>query len=237
MSTSFLGRPFADMFNTEQAPKAPICSVILMGNPGAGKSALLNALGGDFYSGFYSIVGNPGSSKATVTIDQKTLELIDLPGISDAGGKGAISRNLQLLEDSLNSCSQALLFFVIKPNNGRISPEDFAVLKTLLLNLTKSPIIGLFVTQVREDHISRIDNDGYRDSVIQMLREHGANTCHLEKNRWSVLKLHQAEGFSEDEKAAIRKYVCSFVPAKVKVSNLIVRAFLEVLAYFKKHFG
>lgn len=224
------------MSHTEQPPETPICSVILMGNPGAGKSALLNALGGDFYSGFSFIGGNPGSSKATVTIDQKTLELIDLPGISDSGGKGAMSRNLKLLQDSLNGCNQALLFFVIKPNNGRISPEDFAVVKTLLLNLTKSPIIGLFVTQVREDHIPKIDNDDYRNTVVQMLREHGADTIHLEKNRWSVLKLHQAEGFSDEEKTAIRKYVCSFVPAKVKVSNLFVRVFTQILAYFKKLF-
>lgn len=212
----------------------PVCSVVLMGNPGAGKSALLNALGGNFFSGFCGIFGNPGSSKATVTIDNKTFELIDLPGIADAGGGGAISNNLKMLQDALNACNQGLLFFVIKPNNGRISPEDFAVLKTLLLNLTKSPRIGLFVTQVRDDHIDQIDNDAYRNDVIKMLQDNGVNTRYLEKRRWSVLRMHQKEGFSDDEKMAIRNYVCSFVPSRVKVSNLIVRVFNEILAFFKR---
>ncbi|KAG0060400.1 hypothetical protein BGZ90_004045 [Linnemannia elongata] len=205
---------------------------------GAGKSAILNALGGNFHSGFSAVTGLTRETKTkTVTIDQKELKLVDLPGISDAKGKGAISKNLQLLEESLNDCSQALLFFVITPNYGRIGSEDFAVLKTLLLNLRKSPIIGLFITQVNEEHISKINNDGYREKVFQILKEHGANTAYLEKNFWSVLKQHGEEGFSDNEKAAIRKYVCSFVPAEVKVSNLFVRVFMEILAYFKKLLG
>ncbi|KAF9148821.1 hypothetical protein BG015_009445 [Linnemannia schmuckeri] len=225
------------MTQTVQAPEAPICSVVLMGNPGAGKSALLNALGGSFYSGFSFIVGNPGSSAEIVTLGGKPVELIDLPGISDAGGGGAISSNLKLLQDTLNACNQALLFFVIKPNNGRIAAEDFAVLKTLLTNLTKSPRIGLFVTQVRKDHIPLLDTEKYRTDVLKMLQDNGVDTIYLERNRWSILKSHEAEGFSDDEREAIRTYVCSFVPAKVKVGNLFERIFNIILDFFKKIIG
>ncbi|KAF8948533.1 hypothetical protein BGZ47_004269 [Haplosporangium gracile] len=224
------------MTQTVQIPETPICSVVLMGNPGAGKSALLNALGGSFYSGFSFIVGNPGSSAEIVTLGGRPVKLIDLPGISDTGGEGTISNNLNLLQDTLNTCNQALLFFVIKPNNGRIAAEDFAVLKTLLTNLTKSPRIGLFVTQVKEDHVPLLDTERYRTGVFKMLQDNGVDTVYLERNRWSILKLHDV-GFSKDEREAIRTYVCSFVPAEVKVSNLFVRIFNDILEFFKRIIG
>jgi GTPase Era involved in 16S rRNA processing len=208
-----------------------------MGNPGVGKSAILNALGGSFYSGFSFITGNPGSSKQNVTLGDKIVELIDLPGIADAGGGETMSDNLKMLQDTLNSCGKALLFFVIKPNNGRISPEDFAILKTLLTNLSKSPKIGLFVTQVREDHIPLLDKDEYRKTVLKMLQDNGVDTAYLEATRWSILRQHQAEGFSEAEKKSIRKYVDSFVSAEVQVNNLIVRIFKQIVDFFKRLFG
>ncbi|KAF9546641.1 hypothetical protein EC957_009564 [Mortierella hygrophila] len=208
-----------------------------MGNPGAGKSAILNALGGDFVSGFSFIVGNPGSSRQNVTIGEKTLELIDLPGIADAGGGDTISNNLKLLQDTLNGCGQALLFFVIKPNNGRIAPEDFAVLKTLLTKLSQSPRIGLFVTQVRDDHLALLDTENYRKTVLQMLRDSGVDTVHLEANRWSILRQHQEKGFTQQEKMVIRDYVCSFVPGKVRVENLWERIFRQIVSFFQSLFG
>ncbi|KAF9911866.1 hypothetical protein EC991_001770 [Linnemannia zychae] len=206
-------------------------------NPGAGKSAILNALGGDFFSGFRAITGNPGSSTKIVKLRDKTVALIDTPGVHDPGKEGTISGNLKLLQDELNGCGDALLFFVIKPNSGRISAGDFAVLELLLKNLERTPRIGLFVTRVASDEMLEYDST-YRNDVIGILKEKDVNTTHLEANDWCVLQSHsKADGFSDEEKVKICDYVLSFAPAEVKVDKLCESFFQRILAFFRKLFS
>ncbi|KAF9925933.1 hypothetical protein FBU30_004357 [Linnemannia zychae] len=213
----------------------PKCSVIMIGNPGAGKSAILNALGGDFYSGFSAVCGVQGYNTKTVELKGRTLELVDLPGIADSAGKGTTSDNLRILQESLNSCekAKALLFFVITPTNGRICSNDFAVVENLLQKLIMSPTIGLFVTQVRPDHIPSLNTEEYRNQVLDILRKAGGNTNYLESNRWCILKTHGKEGFSDKEKEDIANYVISFDPEPVKVGGLIERIFQSIIDFFK----
>ncbi|KAF9124873.1 hypothetical protein BGW39_007832 [Mortierella sp. 14UC] len=217
----------------------PEFSVVLMGNPGAGKSAILNALGGKFYSGFSAIKGNPGSSTNIVELRDRTIALIDTPGILDSGKEGTISKNLQMLQDELNGCGDALLFFVIKPDSGRITTGDFAVLKLLLNNLTRTPRIGLFVTKVASDEMGEFDST-YRDEVVGMLKEKEVDTTHLERSNWCILQHHRkSDGFSHEEKENIRDYVFSFIPdkTKVKVEKLRESIFQKILEFFRNLFS
>ncbi|KAG0376218.1 hypothetical protein BGX24_008110 [Mortierella sp. AD032] len=208
-----------------------------MGNPGAGKSAILNVLGGDFFSGFSAIKGRPGTKTDIVDFRNRTVALIDTPGIMDSGTEGTISRNLQLLQDNLNGCGEALLFFVIKPESGRISAGDYSVLKLLLTNLTRTPRIGLFVTKVASDDMEQLDT-AYRDGFVKMLHEAEVDTTHLEKNSWCVLQHHEKKvGFSDEEKERIRDYVSSFAPAKVEVQELRLSLFQRILEFFRKIFS
>ncbi|KAK3817005.1 MAG: hypothetical protein J3R72DRAFT_44876 [Linnemannia gamsii] len=223
--------------STNPATPPPEFSVVLIGNPGAGKSAILNVLGGDFFSGFSAIKGHPGTKTDIVELRNRTVALIDTPGIMDSGREGTISRNLQLLQDELNGCEEALLFFVIKPDSGRISAGDYSVLKLLLSNLTRTPRIGLFLTKVASDDIGQLDST-YRDDFVKMLQEADVDTSHLGKNSWCVLQHHERKvGFSDEEKKRIHDYVSSFAPAKVEVKELSLSIFMRILEFFRNLFS
>ncbi|KAG0278160.1 hypothetical protein BGZ95_004550 [Linnemannia exigua] len=209
----------------ETTAPPPEFSIVLMGNPGAGKSAILNALGGDFFSGFRRVTGHPGTKTDIVELRNRTVALIDTPGIMDSGREGTISQNLQMLQDKLNGCGEALL------------AGDFSVLKLLLTNLTRTPRIGLFVTKVASDDMEQLDT-AYRDDFVKMLQEADVDATHLEKSSWCVLQHHERTvGFSDEEKEKIRDYVTSFAPARVEVKELSLSFFQKILEFFRKLFS
>ncbi|KAF9911869.1 hypothetical protein EC991_001773 [Linnemannia zychae] len=211
-------------------------SVVFIGNPGVGKSALLNSLGGSFPSGISEIGGLTKTvSSQNVVCNWRSLRLIDVPGIMETGSGGTISGNLRMLEETLNNSGEAVLFFVITPRNGRIGPDDFAVMKTLLNHLERSPTVGVILTQVRPYQVKQLQSHDYYNKIKQYLAETGVNTHFIEKNRFVVLGEHD-EDFSSAEVEAIRNYVLSFNPVKVKSKSLIGRVFTAILDFFRSWF-
>jgi len=104
--------------------------VVMIGNPGCGKSAILNALGGSFPSGYSDVSGlTQAVATQDVTLLKRHFRLVDIPGIQDSAGgeyacgtETATDRHLGMLHDVLNDGHAYVMFFVITPRNGRIDP-------------------------------------------------------------------------------------------------------------------
>ena len=213
-------------------------SVVFMGNPGVGKSALLNSLGGNFESGLSEVGGlTKNVSSISVFTDGRNLELFDVPGIMESGTDDVISENLKKLQDTLETCGTAVLFIVVTPRNGRISSDDFAIMKTLLSKLHQSPQIGIIITQVKKRQMHTMQSHDYFNKLLDTLKEAEVDLKFVEQYRWLVLEDHD-DDFSASDLREIRNYVFSFTPVTVQFKgNLFVQAYRAFVAFFKILFG
>ncbi|KAF9099284.1 hypothetical protein BGX23_003139 [Mortierella sp. AD031] len=137
-----------------------------------------------------------------------------------------------MLQDALNSSGSSVLFFVVTPRNGRVAPDDFAVMKTLLMNLKRGPMVGLIITQVKRRQMAALYNDEFYSNFLEVLQAVDADTTFFEQHRWLILEEHE-EDFDDDDRRAIRDYVFSFTPETVKVQSLIASIFQRILDFSK----
>ncbi|GJJ77057.1 hypothetical protein EMPS_09416 [Entomortierella parvispora] len=212
-----------------------VTSVVFIGNPGVGKSALLSALGGKFNHGYHQVSGlTTDVSEQYIELGNSVIRLVDMPGIYDAGEGRAeeIIRHLQMLHSTLNDGSPFLVFFVISPRNGRVDNADLAVMKLVMDNIEQGPFIGLILTQIRKRDYEKIQSPSYTALVLKLLE--GAeceNLRFIDRNSTLVLVDHE-DTFSPEEVTKIKKYVLSFKPKKVVIHDMvaaIVARYLEML--------
>lgn len=231
-------RPMSDFYRN---PARPVVNVAIIGNPGVGKSAILNALGGEFGSGFSKVSGfTKDVSKKIVDINHNhnhiKLQLFDIPGIDDCAvdGKDTIVKHLQMVEDALNEEGPFVIFFVIKPLNGRINTGDYVVMKTVLDSLREAPQVGLILTHARLDDVFRYRAPQYTRTLFAPLVKivDTKSKKFLSKDQPLVLAEHDANGFSADDKIDILNFVLSFDPMPVVSRNMVaqaVRRFFEAM--------
>jgi len=218
-------------------------SVIFVGNPGVGKSALLNALGGDFASGYSDVGGLTTTTRShRVECHGRSLDLVDMPGIYETGeGKSAeFMENLQTLKTTLNNGKDHAIFFVISPRNGRIDNGDLALMKLVLDNIEQGPTLGLIITQVARKHVADVQNPDYTTSIYNRLRKAECkNTQMLDSAHDTlVLCLHREDldKFEDWEVNLIENYVLSFTPRKMVVRDMVVNMVSHYFELLKRAF-
>ncbi|OAQ24332.1 hypothetical protein K457DRAFT_129861 [Linnemannia elongata AG-77] len=220
--------------NSATAALAP--AVVLVGNPGAGKSAILNALGGNFESRLNPLTGltrqvttadvfvgnNSGTSDKN---SGNRLHLIDLPGIYDhsEGEMDRLSHHFRLLYEVLSDeRRQYLIFFVIAPRNGRIDASDIALMKLVLAILRKGPKVGFIFTQVEsEDFMTKVKGSDFLPTLLKVMGQQasGGSTL-LERKRSLVLERHSGT-FSAENIMEIQNFILSFTPKKVQFTDIL----------------
>ncbi|KAK3817001.1 MAG: hypothetical protein J3R72DRAFT_460844 [Linnemannia gamsii] len=210
-------------------------NIVFVGNPGVGKSALLNVFGGSFESGCSEVAGLTRQvTKVPVTLSGRPLFLFDVPGIDDCieeGGEDTIVKHLQMLQEALNGGGHFVIFFVITPRNGRIEPSDYMMMKTVLDSLKKAPMVGLILTQVKPKHIDQVRSKEYTLKLLAPL-EKIVESKEFIPRRYPLVLLDHGDGkFSEEEKVNVMNYVFSFEPKPVISRNMVdqvVRRFFEM---------
>ncbi|KAF9925932.1 hypothetical protein FBU30_004356 [Linnemannia zychae] len=209
-------------------------SLILIGNPGTGKSTILNALGGNFPCGFSAVSGlTRSTSTEVVGIDGRTIRLVDIPGLYDRqlDDEHITRHHFELLHETLNNGHSYVIFFVITPINGRIQPADFAVMQTVLDNLERAPLVGLILTQVKRDHYDAIQASGYFETVQNILRASNANLKFFNITPPLILFDHDRE-FTRAEENTIKDYILTFEPVEVHVRRMISNLLNRLISFF-----
>lgn len=228
-------RPRAEFYNNPSKPD--VVNVAIVGNPGVGKSAILNALGGDFDSGYSEVSGRTTkASEQLVTFNHVQLRLFDIPGIDDCSrdGRDSIVEHLKMLEKVLNQEGPFVILFAIRPTNGRIKPGDYVIMKTVLESLKEGPQMGLILTQARPADMRHYRSQSYNSMVLSPLEKivDKRSKKFLSKEPPLVLADHDERGFNEDEKIDILNFVLSFDPKPVDSRNMVeqvVRQFFDAI--------
>ncbi|KAF9155524.1 hypothetical protein BG015_009605 [Linnemannia schmuckeri] len=226
-------RPSSDFF---KFTTTPMVNLAIVGNPGVGKSSILNALGGNFDHGYSAVSGLTTSvSKQQVTFSHIQLQLYDIPGIDDCSpdGNDSIVKHLQMVQDSLNEGGPFIILFVLKPTNGRIKPSDYMVMKTVIDSLREGPQVGIILTHAIPRDIHHYRSQHYAKMMLDKLEKIIEPRCKRFVSRGPPLVLtdHDANGFSEEEKQMILNFILSFDPKRVESRNMveqIVRSFFAM---------
>ncbi|KAG9073298.1 hypothetical protein KI688_001090 [Linnemannia hyalina] len=212
-----------------QNPVPPMVNLAIVGNPGVGKSAILNALGGEFQSGYSEGTGlTTVISKKQVTLNNIRFQLYDIPGINDcppAGGQDTIVKHLLMLQDALNEGDHFVIIFVIQPTIGRIKPGDYMVMKTVIDSLKEGPQIGLILNQAEPSAMPSYRSSRFSGLVwgpLEKIVESG-NKKFLSRAPPLVLPDHGSRDFNEDEASDILRFVLSFDPMPVISRNMVDR--------------
>lgn len=201
-----------------------LTSVVFIGNPGVGKSTLLNALGGSFKHGFNPVVGMPVGVPQEVTCGGRSLLLVDVPGVNDyfqsdcmPKGENPINFNLKTIRKTLNDGGACVIFFVVEPVHGTISSKDMALMKLVLESMEEGPQIGLIMTLIRKKCFNAVAAPGF---VLKSLTDAGATLEFFAAEKHLFLRKHD-KAFSGDDLTDIQDYILGFEPRKVRIREML----------------
>jgi len=134
----------------------PGVSYIAVGNPGTGKSAILNSLAGSvhFQSGFSAGRGKTYKLDECVT-DHGTF--MDTPGLADPELR---QKAAKAIEEALKKGGKSKIFFVITLESGRVSPQDVTTMSIILQSCSSiQSDYGIIINKVHPKAMGKVNNN------------------------------------------------------------------------------
>jgi len=139
--------------------------VLFVGNPGTGKSTLLNSILGNsvFRSG---VSYGSGLTYEMQKFCKDGIVYCDTPGLADSARRQTAANEIN---KALTQTGFYRLFFVIVLDSGRVIPQDIATINLVTQSLTNSPnnSYGIIINKVTNGVKAKILEQGF--GVIQKL--------------------------------------------------------------------
>eukprot|EP01033_Poteriospumella_lacustris_P006175 gene6175-4435_t len=132
--------------------------IILVGNPGSGKSTILNSLVGDVvFSSGVSLGG--GHTKFIQTHVSGLVKYSDTPGLDDIKSKEAAAHEIEKL---FSESDNVKLVFVVTLESWRIKPADATTIKVVLDSLGQGDMTNKFTVIVNQasDELASVLSQG-----------------------------------------------------------------------------
>lgn len=134
--------------------------LVFVGNPGVGKSTLLNGLCGKpaFESGVTS--GEPSlTTESKSETDNDGNVFIDTPGMSDNRTPDKAAKEITMAIRDNASFGNLKLFFVLTLDNGRVRATDTTTIKLVLDTLPANTPYGIIVNQIGPKSLQKLNSD------------------------------------------------------------------------------
>ena len=138
---------------------------LFVGNPGAGKSTLINAL----KKRTVAAAGvSPGSGLTKYFTSYEDLQnnrvYLDTPGLADTKMRLEAA---QQIEEALKQNGKYKIFFILNFNAGRVKAEDLATLNTVMdaVNLSHKPF-SIIINKLEDDEKEMLENENNRAMVF-----------------------------------------------------------------------
>ncbi|KAF9157563.1 hypothetical protein DFQ26_008608 [Actinomortierella ambigua] len=156
-------------------------NVLFVGNPGVGKSYLLNLIGGAFASGFSAVHGlTEKHSYCESYIGGSKVRLIDAPGLLEATGELTL-RSAREITAALRMKGGYKLIFVVGQCSGRVSPSILYMINKVMTAIDFSIDVGVIINMVPEKQLQRYDDASTRTEIIEQLNSVANNRI---KREW-----------------------------------------------------
>lgn len=211
-------------------------NVVCLGNPGAGKSLILNSMSqGRYVSGDGFVSGTSfltGLTRKKKEIKGDGYTYIDTPGLNDTLGKEEIKTEI---ESAFSSSGVYKIIFVMSPNRGRIAPTDIETMNTILQAVEDK--VGDLT-----NHFSLIINSVNDDFITQMNTESGFEMLHAtlfqKYSTQSIMAIKQYDEVGQIFKSSVQRELKEFRDSapSLEINNPItlsskVEAVKELSAY------
>jgi len=187
-------------------------NIVLIGNPGGGKSTILNALTGEinFKSGVS--FGHGLTTVCQRHVDKKNdIVYIDTPGLADIESRKKAAQEITL---ALKSCGHFRIFFVITLEEGRIRPDDMTTMK---LVLDAAPIgcnYSIIVNKLHPIVIEKLLEGDNRKKLETCLNHKLPGTSSIYYNE-NVKKLSSQENVLHQLPTALAQFIASSPVIKI----------------------
>jgi GTP-binding protein EngB required for normal cell division len=161
--------------------------VVLAGNPGTGKSTILNGLIGEY--AFKSGVSlGQGMTMALQLFETTDCFYGDTPGLADAKIKEQAAAEIHnLFKKCLNDGGQLKLIFVVTLEAGRVKPADVVTMNLILASISSQTEIanhfGILVNKVSNGVIAQLEKDPAGLAKVQECLQGNFRTGHLYINK------------------------------------------------------